>query len=1159
MCSITGSSQSEVNLSWKNQFGDPDLIPWSSSIILSDGSVLLTGNAQVQNQGANIYVAKYDRNGEFVWHNSYNHSYNGNDYGASLAVDSDGNILVTGASETSASNGLDLAVLKLNSTGSLQWAYYFNYSGSADDAGSAMVVDDEDNIYVTGVGTSVNNDADYITIKLTSNGDTVWTSSYNYNNLPDIALDIKLAADEILVTGASSDNITKWDIATVKMNNSMGDTISTRREPGSQVGYDRPTGFIKDNSGNFYITGTALNAQSKYVIRTIKLDTALNLIWSTDIDGHGNDNESAGIFVDQNHEVYITGSSKTGNNKWEWISAKIDTAGTVDWYHYQTSLDGGDAQGKAICVDFNGTVFVSGNIQNNEYYNIVTAQYKNDGTFGWQKVYEVGANEDEYPLKIELRNNSKVVVTGYSDGNNRDYILLMYESFDKEYVYEFDDDTIPVFVKNQINVKIDTSFIKTSTIDNRDITFGEMSDFLTNHAIDTISKYFPQDYNIDQMKIIKIHKWLKTSTTESIARNGDTIPIPVHWNEFTMHIPESWDYQDVLDTMHYLGHIFTIAESNNISRLFTTASDPQYSNQHSLFSSTYTNAHINIEDAWTYVTGRYNMKVGIFDSGVDADHADFQYDSYNQSCSRVPDGYDYVNNNSNASDVLGHGTGVAGIIGAKRNNQSSSSNYVGIAGIAGGDITQDSYSGVRMYSMQVGDFQHFCEWVGNGWESWDKFLIYDDDVAEAFLEGGLSTPDGGWGLHVFNCSFGDYQPSSIVEDNLETVWRNGVTVVCAKGNDNINNDTYPADYADHLSLAVGGSGVDGERWEDLSDPSNPIGSNYGHFIDLIAPASENLIKTTEVVTSLGNNNYGSFNATSGAAPHVTGVVCLIQSYAMDYWYVNDLVYTPEDIEKILDYSCVDILPLGPDVETGAGRLDAGNAIAHIRPPYYLYHYGKTVTMPDPTNIQNDPNAVYLGLETTQLSTLAFDYVEREYWSYTFTINHPDYPGKTEFDRWLNISASDWPVNNHDITNATQSSFDVTVYYSRYTYHFNTGGTMVFHIPSSGGSYIFKYTLYEIEDVLIEENNPDRAWLGQVYPNPATTQIVIPFKIPRYGKVKLCVTNLLGADIILISDDYKEKGNYTKKVDIKLLKPGLYFYKLEHNEDVFTKKLLVLDN
>ena len=457
LCLTTVVAQSEVNLQWKTQFGQPDTIPWSTSIVTTDGSVLVTGNTEVQNQQTNVYLAKYDRNGNLLWHTSYNHSYNGRDYGAALALDSYGNIIIAGASETSATNGLDLSVLKANSSGTLLWSYYYNYEGNADDVGSAVVIDEDDKIYVTGVGTSANNDADYLTIKLNETGDTVWTHKYDYNNLPDVAVDLMLSGNELLITGASSDNITKWDIATVKINRYSGNTIMERREPGAIVGYDRPTGFTKDNLGNFYIAGTSRNAQNQYVIRTIKLDTALNLIWTVDIDGHGNENESSGICIDQNGHVYITGSSKNSNNKWEWISAKIDSTGTIDWKQYQNSTDGGHAKGKGICVDMKGNLFVVGSIQTNNYYNIVTSQYKKDGKLGWQKAYNTGSNEDEFPLKIEARGNDRAIVTGYTAGNNRQYVLMRYESFDKIYSCEVNADSIPIFVKNQINVKIDTS------------------------------------------------------------------------------------------------------------------------------------------------------------------------------------------------------------------------------------------------------------------------------------------------------------------------------------------------------------------------------------------------------------------------------------------------------------------------------------------------------------------------------------------------------------------------------------------------------------------------------------------------------------------------------------------------------------------------------
>lgn len=249
-----------------------------------------------------------------------------------------------------------------------------------------------------------------------------------------------------------------------------------------------------------------------------------------------------------------------------------------------------------------------------------------------------------------------------------------------------------------------------------------------------------------------------------------------------------------------------------MDRLSSTANDDYYSIQSSLHSSN-PNVHINIENAWTYSTGRSSMKVGIFDSGIDFFHEEFLNPiPYSQV---VSGGYDYVNGNYNYMDIHGHGTCVAGIIGAHRNNS------LGVAGIAGGNGSIGS--GIRMYSMKIGSLDG------------EDVNIIKADMAAAILQGALNTTDGGFGLHVFNLSVGGDQPSYIVRDNLKTAWKNGVSVVASKGNDDMLIAHYPADHDDHLVVCVGGSGIDGNRGTGYSF-LNYHGSNYGYNMDLIAPA-----------------------------------------------------------------------------------------------------------------------------------------------------------------------------------------------------------------------------------------------------------------------------------------------------------------------------------
>lgn len=278
---------------------------------------------------------------------------------------------------------------------------------------------------------------------------------------------------------------------------------------------------------------------------------------------------------------------------------------------------------------------------------------------------------------------------------------------------------------------------------------------------------------------------------------------------------------------------------------------------------------------------------------------------------------------------------------------------------------------------------------------------------------------------------------------------------------------------------------------------------------------------------------------------------------MDQINQNELQLTPEDIEKILKKSCVHLGASWPNQFTGWGRLDAGNAIALIREPYHLTHHGYDKIMPQPSLIQNEPDAVYIGQTVFPGDGLVYDYIVEDKWSFTFTINYTAPSSETVLDRWLNISASSWEAPDYSISNINANSFDVTVYYLIYTWHLLAGGTYVSSLPHWGGNYHFHYSTYNEEIVGIDEEVTDNAWLGKAYPNPAINSIDIPYSIPKYGEAKLTIKNLLGMEVAIVFNGFKNEGTYTERVDVSILRPGIYFYTLVYDNKTYVNKMQVM--
>ena len=236
--------------------------------------------------------------------------------------------------------------------------------------------------------------------------------------------------------------------------------------------------------------------------------------------------------------------------------------------------------------------------------------------------------------------------------------------------------------------------------------------------------------------------------------------------------------------------------------------------------------HISAPAAWNIEKGSRAVKVGVLDTGV-LPHDDLT--------ANVTTGYSIPPGWADTDQRTGHGTRVAGIIGAVGHNK------LGISGVCWN---------VTIVPIKYSSF-------GTGGVSIGQALEYAANNE----------------IHIVNMSLGSYSFNS---NHYNAIRNYSGLVVASAGNDNNNNDTkphYPSDYELPNIISVGASDKDDKRISYGS--GNDTGSNYGaNNVDLFAPSSDLL---TTGVNGNDYHHYTTWGGTSMAAPHVTGVAALIRS------------------------------------------------------------------------------------------------------------------------------------------------------------------------------------------------------------------------------------------------------------------------------------------
>lgn len=338
-------------------------------------------------QHSNVYIAGYsDENGEYNydfltlkidssgtigWFKLFSNGAGPkNDVAFSVAVDDSGNVFSTGATFVLASGGFDLTTIKYNPDGVQQWVQRYNSPFGFEDTGNDLVLDSNDNIYITGVSQEEPGNYDAITLKYNNGGNMQWVQRYNG---PANSNDggIRLSLDEnsnIIITGYQTGSGTLFDMLTIKYDND-GNQQWASVYNGQENSEDASNDLVLDPMGNIYITGFVTGANSTSDYATLKYNSEGLLQWVSFYVGPANGFEQAyGIALDHTDGVYVTGYSPSVIDPfvhYEYATVKYDTSGQEEWvsrYSGNSSLIYQPNVATAIAVDNSGNVYVTGEI-----------------------------------------------------------------------------------------------------------------------------------------------------------------------------------------------------------------------------------------------------------------------------------------------------------------------------------------------------------------------------------------------------------------------------------------------------------------------------------------------------------------------------------------------------------------------------------------------------------------------------------------------------------------------------------------------------------------------------------------------------------------------------------------------------------------------------
>ncbi|MFM2194743.1 MAG: hypothetical protein RL092_343 [Bacteroidota bacterium] len=1152
------SQHTMVNTKWTSITGYIGQYDWSSTCLDPQKRLCTTGNKVMNGQGTNISTIRYNEDGTIAWEANWNGLTNGDDYGTAITADAS-SIYVCGATFNVINNDFDFVVLKYDLiNGTLLWSYIYSDPAGGMDIPADIALDVQSKIFVTGVRQGSATLADYCTLSISSGGTLLWSQFYDYANSYELAAKIVVKSNgDCVVTGGSGNSWTDGDFCSVWYS-SNGVQQGVKRTGSLTTFFDQPLDMKKDASDNIYVVGRIGTSGSGEDMKLIKLDQELNILWSVTKDGYALNDLAQSLAVDDSGSIYVSGYFTNSNNLKEACIVKYNSAGVFQWQRTIKSAFGGNAIAYKVKV-LGNLVYVVGDIMNEASNDIFVFVYDELGNQIWTKPIDGGSNSNDGGRGLEISEPGKIYITGKTTNSQGDkYFAGRYEELKRsmEPVYSGNH---PLYVKNEIILWFDPALVNLDIVNDNKVLFGKLTEFVSLNAIEQLNGALGRD--LKDQTTIKVFEHWNSSFTNSLARDGSIVSLPPFWSAFVLTLPDgmdaSWAAQQISGS---LWSIIKTVDLNWLYQLYDDSNDTEYPNQQSLFENDPNVVNdINIEPAWDITKGNINIKVGVFDTGVEWSHEDFGDGSF--SGSSIIGGWDWINGQpiSNLqSDVNGHGTAVSGVIGARRNNN------LGIAGIAGGDWSDanNPQQGVQLFSFKV---------ISDD----NTEMISTDYVVDAMIEGAVCVSDGnggcsfGYGLHVMNNSWGlqgyytmttqqinDYfHHQDLMGEAVHQVAANGCINVIAAGNSDTDFGSSPANTScpENYAIQVGASNLNGKKLYN---------SNWGDKIDFLAPGDPNLTRTT----SNADNEYVAFSATSCASPHVAGTAALLVSHVTGNPDAPNILH-PEDVERLLERYAHDVYftddpdyPVGPDSKSQNGLIDAGNTVLHTQLPYYkVRHFSANLGSGDVAATSENsfihvegsptvPTGNYLADVFLMQKTINFEVGNETILDVWTRDAHSSPVGCFNFlPRYPDIDLISWNQNSAVVQGCVyhftlqivgSQIFPVDIWYP----HQNNTGTMAISVHT----YDSTIGVDELEEI---------GTLIKGYPNPSTADFQISLETLSSGNVHFEVYDALGEVIYIDQLRNVHQGMVTWTIPSSSWSPGLYNCRVIFNDKNYQLKLI----
>ncbi|RMG98908.1 MAG: DUF4215 domain-containing protein [Deltaproteobacteria bacterium] len=308
---------------WTRTFGSPDGNVWIRGVATAGNLVYATGRTTVTGEGGNLFLRKYDADGNMLWEQTYNGAANSTDEGYDVAVDTEGSPIVVGSSWAvgESDNGL---VLKYTGNGALVWSRSVNGAESLADR-LYDITTFGTNMIVVGEIRQVNGQSSDIFVRRYGpDGATIWWKYFNGDDSTDAGRAVRIdGSGRAVVAGTMWESGAGQNVWVGKFDISNGDLLTEVKYAGAGGSDDVGRALAIVAGDDYVIAGEEWQNGTSTDILLQRRDAMDAEAWTQRFDGGQSLVDRAyGIVVGDDGNLFVCGQ-KTGANDYDIWVAKV--------------------------------------------------------------------------------------------------------------------------------------------------------------------------------------------------------------------------------------------------------------------------------------------------------------------------------------------------------------------------------------------------------------------------------------------------------------------------------------------------------------------------------------------------------------------------------------------------------------------------------------------------------------------------------------------------------------------------------------------------------------------------------------------------------------------------------------------------------------------